>query len=112
MYVLKKEGRTLTGEQMVDYYEGWVDKYPIISIEDGMAEDDWAGWRTLTELIGERVQLVGDDLFGVEVAAGVGLRLTGVGFPGHFLIKTYREELRVMRQVGGATQGVMLRGDI
>ncbi len=48
---------------MVDLYAGWVDEFPIVSIEDGLAEDDWDGWRALTERLGERVQLVGDDLF-------------------------------------------------
>ena len=62
-YVLKGEGRTLSGDQIVDYYADLVEKYPIISIEDGLAEDDWATWRKLTERIGHKVQLVGDDLF-------------------------------------------------
>ena len=62
-YVLKGEGRTLSGDQMVDYYADLVEKYPIISLEDGLAEDDWATWHKLTERIGHKVQLVGDDLF-------------------------------------------------
>jgi len=62
-YVLKGEGRTLSGDQIVDYYADLVEKYPIISIEDGLAEDDWATWHKLTERIGHKVQLVGDDLF-------------------------------------------------
>ncbi len=62
-YVLKGEGRTLSGPQMVDYYAALVEKYPIISLEDGLAEDDWATWKLLTERIGDKVQLVGDDLF-------------------------------------------------
>ena len=62
-YVLAGEGRELTSEEMVDYWEKLVDKYPIISIEDGMSEEDWEGWKLLTERIGDRVQLVGDDLF-------------------------------------------------
>ena len=62
-YVLKGEGRTLNGDEMVDYYADLVEKYPIISIEDGCAEDDWVTWRKLTERIGHKVQLVGDDLF-------------------------------------------------
>jgi enolase len=62
-YILKGEGRSLSSAQMVDYYENLVNKYPIISLEDGMAEDDWAGWKHLTDRIGGRVQLVGDDLF-------------------------------------------------
>lgn len=63
VYVLAGEGRELTSDEMVDYWEALVDKYPIISIEDGMAEEDWDGWKALTERIGSRVQLVGDDLF-------------------------------------------------
>ena len=63
MYCLAGEGVEYTSEQMVDYWEKLVDKYPIISIEDGMAEEDWDGWKLLTDRIGDRVQLVGDDLF-------------------------------------------------
>ncbi|HEX2988439.1 MAG TPA: phosphopyruvate hydratase, partial [Chloroflexota bacterium] len=62
-YNLAREGRTLTSEQMVDFYADWVRQYPIISIEDGLAEDDWEGWAMLTKTIGDKVQLVGDDLF-------------------------------------------------
>ena len=62
-YNLKGEGKVLTPDEMVDYYAGLVEKYPIISIEDGMAEEDWDGWKKLTEKIGDKVQLVGDDLF-------------------------------------------------
>ena len=62
-YNLKGEGKVLTPDEMVDYYAGLVEKYPIISIEDGMAEEDWDGWKKLTERIGDEVQLVGDDLF-------------------------------------------------
>ncbi|MEP6754950.1 MAG: phosphopyruvate hydratase, partial [Chthonomonadales bacterium] len=60
---LKGEGRSLTSEEMVAYWESLVNKYPIISIEDGLAEDDWDGWHMLTERIGSHVQIVGDDLF-------------------------------------------------
>ena len=63
VYVLAGEGVEYTSEEMVDYWEKLVDKYPIISIEDGMAEEDWDGWKLLTDRIGDRVQLVGDDLF-------------------------------------------------
>ena len=63
VYVLAGENRELTSAEMVDYWEQLVEKYPIISIEDGMAEEDWDGWKALTERIGDRVQLVGDDLF-------------------------------------------------
>lgn len=62
-YVLEHEGRTLTPAEMVDFFEDWVNKYPIISIEDGMAEEDWEGWKLLTERLGKKLQLVGDDLF-------------------------------------------------
>ena len=62
-YVLASEDRRLSREQMVGFWEEWAGKYPIVSIEDGMAEDDWEGWKLLTERIGDRVQLVGDDLF-------------------------------------------------
>lgn len=62
-YVLANEGKTLTSSEMVDFFEDWVNKYPIISIEDGMAEEDWDGWKLITERLGKRVQLVGDDLF-------------------------------------------------
>lgn len=62
-YCLEAEGKTLSAEQFVDYLARWTERYPIISIEDGMAEDDWAGWKLLTERLGQRVQLVGDDLF-------------------------------------------------
>ncbi|MCY4582914.1 MAG: phosphopyruvate hydratase [Chloroflexi bacterium] len=62
-YVLAREGVTLTSAELVGYYEEWVSKYPIVSIEDGLVEDDWEGWALLTERLGSRVQLVGDDLF-------------------------------------------------
>ena len=62
-YVLEHEGKPLTAAEMVDFFEDWVNKYPIISIEDGMAEEDWEGWKLLTDRLGKRVQLVGDDLF-------------------------------------------------
>lgn len=63
VYVLKSENKELTTNQMIDYLEDLVKKYPIISIEDGLAEDDWVGWKTLTKRLGKKVQLVGDDLF-------------------------------------------------
>lgn len=62
-YVLASENRRLSSDEMVDFWEDWVTRYPIVSIEDGMAEDDWDGWVALTQRIGDRVQLVGDDLF-------------------------------------------------
>ena len=62
-YVLEREGRTLTSSEMVDLYEQWLNDYPIITLEDGLAEDDWEGWAQLRQRLGHRVQLVGDDLF-------------------------------------------------
>jgi enolase len=67
-YHLEGEGRVLTSSEMVSYWADLCDRYPIVSIEDGMAEDDWAGWAELTERIGDRVQLVGDDLFVTNTA--------------------------------------------
>lgn len=62
-YELASEGKSLTSAEMVEYFAKWVDKYPIVSIEDGMAEEDWDGWKLMTEKLGKKVQLVGDDLF-------------------------------------------------
>jgi enolase len=62
-YTLRAEGAAMSAAEFVDFLSAWVDKYPILSIEDGMAENDWDGWKLLTERLGERVQLVGDDLF-------------------------------------------------
>jgi len=66
-YVLEGEGRVLTADELADYWRGLIERYPIVSIEDGMAEEDWEGWTTLTALIGDRVQLVGDDIFVTNV---------------------------------------------
>ncbi len=66
-YVLEREGRTLEPEGLVELWEDWCRRYPIVSIEDGMAQEDWAGWRLLTERIGDKVQLVGDDIFVTNV---------------------------------------------
>jgi enolase len=62
-YKLAAEGRNMDSAEFVDYIEAWVDKYPIVTIEDGMAEDDWDGWSALTERLGGRIQLTGDDVF-------------------------------------------------
>jgi enolase len=66
-YDLQKEGRRLSGAEMVEFYADWVNKYPIISIEDGLAEDDWDSWTLMSERIGDKVQLVGDDLLVTNV---------------------------------------------
>ena len=62
-YVLEHEGRKLSSDEMVSYWDRIADRFPVVSIEDGMDEEDWAGWKTLTERLGDRIQLVGDDLF-------------------------------------------------
>ncbi len=61
-YNLRREGKMLTGEQMVGFWKSWVEQYPIVSIEDGLAQDDWASWKLLTQEVGGRIQIVGDDL--------------------------------------------------
>ena len=68
LYILSSENKELTSEQMVDYYENWVKNYPIISIEDGLDENDWDGWKILTKRLGDKIQLVGDDLFVTNTA--------------------------------------------
>ena len=62
LYKLRREGKELTSEEMVDFWVDWVEQFPIVSIEDGLAQDDWSGWKALTEKIGEKIQIVGDDL--------------------------------------------------
>jgi enolase len=62
-YVLSKENKSLTSEEMITFYENWIEKYGIVSIEDGLAEDDWKGWSSLTQKLGKKIQIVGDDLF-------------------------------------------------
>jgi len=90
-YVLKKStGDVFTSKQMVDYWVDWVEKYPIISIEDGLAEDDWDGWKYMTEKLGHKIQIVGDDLFvtnterlkkgiEMEVANSILIKLNQIG---------------------------------
>jgi enolase len=62
-YTLSKEGRTLSSDELIGFWADWADRYPIVSLEDGLAEDDWAGWAALAERLGARIQLVGDDIF-------------------------------------------------
>src|SRR5204862_3718272 len=67
-YILAREGRTLSSKEMIDLYEQWLNEYPIVTIEDGLAEDDWEGWSLLRQRLGDRVQLVGDDLYVTNTA--------------------------------------------
>jgi enolase len=105
-YVLEHEGRTLTADELADYWAELAGKYPIVSIEDGMAEEDWAGWSTLTDQLGNRIQLVGDDLFvtntqrlkrGIEsgVANSILIKVNQIGT----LTETL-EAIRVARESG------------
>jgi enolase len=103
-YVLSGEGRTLSSEEMTAYWSDIVDRYPVISIEDGMAEEDWDGWASLTRAIGDRVQLVGDDLFVTNVERLE--RGITAGVANAVLIKvnqigTLTETLETMRMASG-----------
>jgi enolase len=111
-YVFKKgDGSRRSAEAMVDLYSGWVDRYPIVSIEDGLAEDDWTGWALLTERLGDRVQLVGDDLFVTNVdRLGRGIE-EGVG--NAVLVKvnqigTLTETLQCIELAKGSGYGVII----
>jgi enolase len=111
-YVFKKgDGSRRSAEALVDLYAGWVDRYPIVSIEDGLAENDWAGWALLTERLHERVQLVGDDLFvtnvdrlgrGIEegVANAVLVKVNQIG--------TLTETLQCIELAKGSAYGVII----
>jgi enolase len=68
LYTFESNGSRMTGAELVGWWSGWCDRYPIASIEDGCAEDDWAAWKTMTQQLGHRIQLVGDDLFVTNVA--------------------------------------------
>ncbi|MEP6686874.1 MAG: phosphopyruvate hydratase, partial [Gemmatimonadales bacterium] len=111
-YVFKKgDGSRRSAEAMVDLYAGWVDRYPIVSIEDGLAENDWPGWTLLTERLHERVQLVGDDLFVTNVdRLGRGIE-EGVG--NAVLVKvnqigTLTETLQCIELAKGSAYGVII----
>ncbi len=108
-YVLEHEGQTLSAGEIVDYWAGICDRYPVVSLEDPMDENDWDGWKTLTERLGERVQLVGDDLFvtnaerlgrGVELGVGnsILIKVNQIGT----LTETL-ETIRVAQEVGYTT---------
>ena len=111
-YVFKKgDGTRRNAEQMVDLYQGWIDRYPIVSIEDGLAEDDWDGWALLTERLHDRVQIVGDDLFVTNVdRLGRGIE-EGVG--NAVLVKvnqigTLTETLQCIELAKGSAYGVII----
>jgi enolase len=104
-YVLEHEGRTLSSDELAEYWAGIASRYPVLSIEDGMDEEDWEGWKALTERLGERVQLVGDDLFvtnperlrrGIEagVANSILVKVNQIG--------TLTETLEAVRAAGEA----------
>ena len=104
-YALAGEGRTLDADEMVGFWEDWVNRYPVVSIEDGLAEDDWDGWKVLTDRLGGRTQLVGDDLFvtnpsilaqGIErgVANSILIKVNQIG--------TLTETLEAIRVAGAA----------
>lgn len=106
LYTLTKQGKTFTAEEWIAVLEGWVQKYPVISIEDGMAEGDWEGWAKLTQALGKKVQLVGDDLFvtnpkilaeGIEkgVANSILIKVNQIGT----LSETF-EAIRMAHRVG------------
>jgi enolase len=107
-YVLAREGTTLSSQGMVDYYADWAASYPIVSIEDGLAEDDWEGWGLLTEKLGKKVQLVGDDLYATNAPRldqGIARRSSNAVLIKPNQAGTLTETIRVMekaRQAGWA----------
>jgi enolase len=110
-YVLAGEGRTLTPAELVDYWVELADRYPIVSIEDGMAEEDWDGWAACTKALGDRVQLVGDDIFvtNAEILAR-GIR---EGVANAILVKlnqigTLTETLDTVALANGAAYGTVI----
>ena len=111
MYNLRSEGRKATAEEMVDMYREWADKYPILVLEDGLSEDDWDGWKLLNKTLGDRVELVGDDLFvtnvdrisrGIkeDVANGVLIKLNQIG--------TLSETTAAVKMASSAGWGAMI----
>jgi len=109
--VYEFEGQKLSAQQMVDFYEKLVDEYPIISIEDGLAEDDWAGWKILTDRLGSKIQIVGDDLFATDPARLK--RGIDEGITNAILVKpnqagTLTETLTVIKMAQDAGFGVVI----
>jgi enolase len=110
-YILKGEGRTLTSKEMVDLWEEWVSAYPIVSIEDPLAEEDWEGWQMVTQRIGRKVQLVGDDLFTTNPARirkGIELKAANAVLIKPNQIGTLTETLEAIRLAKKAGYGAMI----
>ncbi len=110
-YVLKGESRTLTSPEMVELWAEWIRAYPILSIEDGLAEEDWDGWQVLTKRIGDRVQLVGDDFFTtnpVRIRKGIDLNAANAVLIKPNQIGTLTETLEAIRTARAAGYGAML----
>jgi enolase len=110
-YFLKGEKRSLTSDQMITYYSELAGNYPVFSIEDGMAEDDWEGWRDLTEALGDRVQLVGDDLFVTNVERlkqGIEQRVANAILVKVNQIGTLTETLDAVRMAQAAGYGAVM----
>ncbi len=110
-YILKGEGRALTSAEMVDLWEEWISAYPIVSIEDPLAEEDWEGWQMVTRRIGKKVQLVGDDLFTTNPARirkGIELKAANAVLIKPNQIGTLTETLEAMRLAKKAGYGAML----
>ncbi len=110
-YALAGEGRRLTSQEMVDLWAAWVKDYPIVSIEDGLAEEDWEGWQALTKRIGSKVQLVGDDLFTTNpdrLRKGIKENAANAVLIKPNQIGTLSETLEAMNIAGEAGWGVML----
>jgi len=110
-YILRKERRTFSSEEMVEFYAGWVEKYPIISIEDGLSEDDWEGWKLLASRLGDKIQLVGDDLFVTNVERikkGIELGLANAVLIKPNQIGTLTETLEALALARDAGWGAMI----
>jgi len=110
-YLLKSEGRSLSAEEMIAGYADLVDQFPIVSIEDGLAEDDWGGWRKMTERLGGRVQLVGDDLFVTDearITRGVHQRVANAVLIKPNQIGTLTETLNAIRCARDARYGIVI----
>src|SRR4030042_1746129 len=109
-YILTKEGSTLTGDEMISYYDKWVSSYPIISIEDGLDEDDWSGWVSLTSRLGKKIKLVGDDLYTTNLKRleqGIAQKASNAILIKPNQVGTLSETLATVKraqQVGWATQ--------